>query len=56
MVRKMTVKKDFVNIEKLYQDKVAKQLMKKFEYSNVLQVPKITKIVVNMGLGDAKEQ
>ncbi len=55
MVRKMTVKKDFVNIEKLYRDKVAKQLMKKFEYSNALQVPKITKIVVNMGLGDAKD-
>jgi len=55
MVRKMVVTKDFVNVEKLYRDKVAQQLMKKFEYSNVLQVPKLEKIVLNMGLGAAKD-
>ena len=29
--------------------------MKKFEYGNVMQVPKIAKIVVNMGVGEARE-
>ena len=31
------------------------KLMQKFEYKNMHQVPKITKIVLNMGIGDAKE-
>ena len=30
-------------------------LMKKFGYKNVMQVPKLDKIVVNMGVGEAKE-
>lgn len=30
-------------------------LMKKFNYNNVMQVPKLEKIVVNMGLGDTKD-
>lgn len=30
-------------------------LMKKFNYKNVMQVPKLDKIVVNMGLGDTKD-
>ena len=29
--------------------------MKKFEYSNIMQVPKVEKIVINMGVGEAKE-
>ena len=29
--------------------------MKKFEYDNIMQVPKIAKVVVNMGVGEAKE-
>ena len=29
--------------------------MKKFEYSNIMQVPKLEKIVINMGVGEAKE-
>ncbi|PPR45695.1 MAG: 50S ribosomal protein L5 [Alphaproteobacteria bacterium MarineAlpha5_Bin8] len=29
--------------------------MEKFEYKNIHQIPKITKIVLNMGIGDAKE-
>ena len=31
------------------------KMMKKFQYSNVYQIPKILKIVLNMGIGDAKE-
>lgn len=38
-----------------YKDEIAPALMKKFEYTSVMQVPKVVKIVINMGLGDAKE-
>ena len=38
-----------------YQDKIVDALMKKFGYKNKLQVPKLNKIVVNMGVGEAKE-
>lgn len=36
-----------------YRDEVVPALMKEFEYDNVMQVPKVTKIVVNIGLGEA---
>lgn len=39
--------KDFYNAN------VVPALMKKFEYSSVMQVPKIEKVVINMGLGEA---
>ncbi len=38
-----------------YKNEVAKSLMEKFEYKSVMQIPKIEKIVVNMGLGAAKD-
>ena len=38
-----------------YQQEVAPALMKKFEYKSVMQVPKIDKIVVNVGCGEARE-
>jgi len=36
-----------------YRDKVVPELMKKFEYKSVMQVPRIEKVVVNMGVGEA---
>ena len=30
-------------------------MMKKFEYANVMQIPKLDKIVINMGVGEARE-
>ena len=36
-----------------YRNEVVPQLMTDFQYSNVMQVPKVTKIVVNIGLGEA---
>lgn len=39
----------------LYQDEIVAAMMKKFAYKNVMQVPKIDKIVINMGVGEAKE-
>lgn len=38
-----------------YQDEVIPELMKKYGYTSVMQVPKLEKIVLNMGVGDAKE-
>ena len=36
-----------------YQNEIVPQLMKDFGFKNVMQVPKLTRIVVNMGLGEA---
>ena len=38
-----------------YNSEVVEAMMKKFSYKNKLEVPKIEKIVVNMGLGEAKD-
>jgi len=38
-----------------YNSEVIPAMMKKFGYKNVMQVPRLEKIVINMGLGDAKE-
>jgi large subunit ribosomal protein L5 len=39
----------------LYDNEIVDAMMKKFEYKNIMQVPKLEKIVVNMGVGEAKE-
>ena len=36
-----------------YQDEVAPQLIDEFDYQNKMQVPKISKVVINIGLGEA---
>ena len=38
-----------------YEKEVVPALMKKFNYTSVMQVPKLEKIVINMGLGDTKD-
>ncbi|MDY0407278.1 50S ribosomal protein L5 [Virgibacillus sp. 179-BFC.A HS] len=40
-------------LKQKYQDEIVPSLMNKFSYKSVMQVPKIEKIVVNMGVGDA---
>ncbi|AHI53296.1 50S ribosomal protein L5 [Spiroplasma culicicola] len=40
-------------LEKLYKDKIVPELFKEKQYKSVMQVPKITKIVINQGIGDA---
>ena len=42
------------NYKKKYLDEVRPHLMKKFEFSSIMQVPKIEKITLNIGIGDAK--
>lgn len=43
----------FTPLPEQYRDEVRPTLMKEFEYSSVMEVPRITKIVVNVGLGEA---
>ncbi|OCA88539.1 50S ribosomal protein L5 [Pradoshia sp. D12] len=40
-------------LKEKYQKEITPALMSKFEYNSVMQVPKLEKIVVNMGVGDA---
>lgn len=44
-----------VQLKKLYKEKIIPKMMEDFKYKNIMQVPRIEKIVVNMGLGEAKE-
>ncbi len=39
----------------MYKAEVAPELMKKFNYKSVMQIPRLEKIVINIGAGDAKE-
>lgn len=38
-----------------YQNEIVPAMVKKFGYKNVMQVPKLDKVVINMGVGEAKE-
>ena len=38
-----------------YSGEMKDAMMKKFGYKNIMQVPKLEKIVINMGVGEAKE-
>ena len=43
------------NVRRLYEEKAVPELMKKFGYKNIMQVPRFEKIVVNMGVGEAQQ-
>ena len=43
------------NLENFFNEKVIEVLTKELKTSNVMEIPKLTKIVLNMGLGDAKD-
>ena len=42
-------------LKEQYQSEIVEALTKKFGYKNVMEVPKLDKIVINMGVGEAKE-
>lgn len=42
-------------LKEIYQKEVVPVLMEKFAYNNIMQVPKLKKIVINMGIGEAKD-
>ncbi len=41
------------NYKKLYDEVIKKSLVEKFGYTNPHEIPKLTKITLNMGVGDA---
>ena len=42
-------------LKETYQNEIVDAMIKKFGYKNIMEVPKLEKIVVNMGVGEAKE-
>lgn len=42
-------------LKEMYQSEIVDAMIKKFGYKNIMEVPKLDKIVVNMGVGEAKE-
>ena len=42
-------------LKTIYSDEIVDAMIKKFGYKNIMEVPKLDKIVVNMGVGEAKE-
>ncbi len=42
-------------LKDLYNDEIIKAMTDKFGYKNIMEVPKLDKIVINMGVGEAKE-
>ena len=42
-------------LRETYKNDIAPALMKKFEYKSPMQIPKLDKVVINVGAGDAKE-
>jgi large subunit ribosomal protein L5 len=48
--------KDYVpRLKKIYREKVAPELFKEFSYESTMQVPRFVKVIVSMGVGEAKE-
>lgn len=42
-------------LKEIYKNEIVDAMIKKFGYKNVMEVPKLDKIVINMGIGEAKE-
>ncbi|MBR0383533.1 MAG: 50S ribosomal protein L5, partial [Eubacteriaceae bacterium] len=42
-------------MQEKYQNEAVPALMEKFQYKNVMEVPQLVKVVINMGLGDCKD-
>ena len=42
-------------LKELYQSEIVDAMIKKFGYKNIMEVPKLDKIVINMGVGEAKD-
>ena len=42
-------------LKQIYEDRIVKAMTEKFGYKNVMEVPKLTKIVLNMGVGEATQ-
>ena len=51
---KKTLDKYIPSLKVVYRDEIVPKLLKVFNYSNIMEVPKINSISLNMGIGDAK--
>ena len=51
-----TEEKIIPRLQTRYKDEIVPHMMKKFGYSNIMEVPKIKKISLNMGVGDATQE
>ena len=40
-------------LEKIYKDQIVPKLVERFGYQNIMQVPRLSKITLNMGVGEA---
>ena len=54
VTQKLKTEKYQPSYRQLYNAKIVPSLMKKFNYSSVMEVPKLEKITLNMGIGDGK--
>ena len=53
--KKKTVASVYVpSLRRLYKEQIVAVMQKQFNYANIMEVPKVTSISLNMGLGDAK--
>lgn len=50
----MATKKYVPRLYEYYKNEIVKELMKEFGYKNIMQVPKLKKICINLGIGEAK--
>jgi large subunit ribosomal protein L5 len=48
-----TTEKTIPRLKQRYRDEIKDSLNKEFEYANVMQIPGVVKVIVNMGVGDA---
>ena len=55
MSKTKTSRLNLPNFRLKYTDMVVPSMMKQFNYSNVMEVPKVRHISINMGIGDAKD-
>ncbi len=42
-------------LKEVYQNEIVDAMIKKFGYKNIMEVPKLDKVVINMGVGEAKD-
>ena len=46
---------EMAQLKEQYKNEIAPALMKKFGYKSVMQIPKLDKVVINVGAGEARE-
>ena len=55
MAKKNAIRSEVPNLRKKYKEMVIPAMMKQFNYSNLMEVPRITHVSINMGIGDGKD-